>query len=105
MKTTFLHRELKEEIYMFQPEGFAETGKENLVFRLNKSLCGLKQVPRCWYKRFNSFIMTFRYNSLCLDHYAYYKRFDDNDFIILLLCLDDMLVVGHNKYRVQELKE
>ncbi|KAH9722967.1 Integrase catalytic domain-containing protein [Citrus sinensis] len=46
VKTAFLHRELEEEIYMLQPEGFAETGKENLVCRLNKSLYDLKQAPR-----------------------------------------------------------
>ena len=62
VKTAFLHGELEEEIYMLQPEGFAETGKENLVCRLNKSLYGLKQAPRCWYKRFDSFIMSLGYN-------------------------------------------
>ncbi|KAH9715183.1 hypothetical protein KPL71_020951 [Citrus sinensis] len=104
VKTAFLHGELEEEIYMLQPEGFAETGKENLVCRLNKSLYGLKQAPRCWYKRFDSFIMSLGYNRLSSDHCAYYKRFEDNDFIILLLYVDDMLVAGPNKDRVQELK-
>ncbi|KAH9760757.1 Integrase catalytic domain-containing protein [Citrus sinensis] len=104
VKTAFLHGELKEEIYMLQPKGFAETGKENLVCRLNKSLYGLKQAPRCWYKRFDSFIMSFGYNRLSSDHCAYYKRFEDNDFIILLLYVDDMLVAGLNKDRIQELK-
>ncbi|KAH9667565.1 retrovirus-related pol polyprotein from transposon TNT 1-94-like protein [Citrus sinensis] len=104
VKTAFLHGELEEEIYMLQPEGFAETGKENLVCRLNKSLYGLKQVPMCWYKRFDSFIMSLGYNRLSSDHCAYYKRFEDNDFIILLLYVDDMLVAGPNKDRIQELK-
>ncbi|KAH9698769.1 hypothetical protein KPL71_024127 [Citrus sinensis] len=104
VKTAFLHGELKEEIYMLQPEGFAETGKENLVCRLNKSLYDLKQAPRCWYKRFDSFIMSLGYNRLSSDHCVYYKRFKDNDFIILLLYMDDMLVAGPNKDRIQELK-
>ena len=43
MKTAFFCRELEEEIYMLQSEGFAKTGKENLVCRLNKSLYDLKQ--------------------------------------------------------------
>lgn len=64
VKTTFLHGELKEEIYMLQPEGFEEKGKENLVCRLKKSLYGFKQAPRCWYKRFDSFIISFEYNRL-----------------------------------------
>ncbi|KAH9667758.1 Integrase catalytic domain-containing protein [Citrus sinensis] len=89
---------------MLQPEGFAETEKENLVCRLNKSLYYLKQAPMCWYKRFDSFIMSLGYNRLSSDHCAYYKRFEDNDFIILLLYVDDMLVTGPNKDRIQELK-
>ncbi|KAH9671138.1 hypothetical protein KPL70_017236 [Citrus sinensis] len=94
LKTTFLYGELEEEIYMLQPKGFAETGKENLVCRLNKSLYGLKQAPRYWYKRFDSFIISLGYNRLSSDHCAYYKRFKDNDFIILLLYVDDMLVAA-----------
>ena len=46
VKTAFLHGDLKEEIYMEQPERFKIKGKENLVGRLKKSLYGLKQAPR-----------------------------------------------------------
>ena len=45
VKTTFLHGDLDEEIYMYQPKGFKVEGKENLVCRLRKSLYGLKQSP------------------------------------------------------------
>jgi len=42
LKTRFLHGDLKEEIYMQQPQGYEVKGKEKLVWRLKKSLYGLK---------------------------------------------------------------
>ncbi|KAE8703963.1 hypothetical protein F3Y22_tig00110462pilonHSYRG00425 [Hibiscus syriacus] len=104
VKTSFLHGNLEEEIYMLQPKGFEEKEKKNLVCMLNKSLYGLKQVPRCWYKRFDSFIMCLGYNRLNAYPCAYFKRSGDNDFVILLLYVDDMLVAGPNKDHIEELK-
>ncbi|KAL0561698.1 hypothetical protein IC582_002138 [Cucumis melo] len=104
IKTAFLHGDLEEEIYILQPKGFEVKGKENLVCRLNKSLYGLKQAPRCWYKRFDSFILSLGYNRLNADPCAYFKRFGEKNFIVLLLYVDDMLVAGPNKNRIEELK-
>ncbi|GJY77060.1 retrovirus-related pol polyprotein from transposon TNT 1-94 [Tanacetum coccineum] len=104
VKIALLHGNLKEEIYMLQQEGFEQKGKENLVCRLNKSLYGLKQAMRCWYKRFDSFIRSLEYNKRHADPCAYFKRFGNNDFIILMLYVDDMLVAGPNKDRINKLK-
>lgn len=41
-KTTFLHGDLEEEIYMSQLDNFVEKGKENLICKFRKSLYGLK---------------------------------------------------------------
>jgi hypothetical protein len=46
VKTTFLHGDLEEDIYMQQPQGYEVKGKDNLVCRLKKSLYGLKKDPR-----------------------------------------------------------
>ena len=56
VKTTFLHGDLEEEIYMKKPKAFIIKGKEELVCRLEKSLYGLKQSPRMWYHMFESYI-------------------------------------------------
>ena len=49
VKTTFLHGDLEEEIYMTQLEHYVVKGKSYLVCKLKKSLYGLKQSPRMWY--------------------------------------------------------
>ena len=55
VKTLFLHGELEETIYMVQLEGFTQNGHEHLVCKLKKSLYGLKQSLRQWYKSFDSY--------------------------------------------------
>jgi len=46
VKTAFLNGELKEKIYMNQPEGCETTENEHKVCKLIKSLYGLKQPPK-----------------------------------------------------------
>jgi len=61
VKTVFLHGEM-EKIYMKQSEGYIQEGKENKVCLLKKSLYGLKQSPRQWYKRLDSLMIKVKYN-------------------------------------------
>ena len=73
VKMAFLHGDLKEDIYMQQPEGFEEKSKENMVCKLKKSLYGLKQAPREWYHKFHSFMLSQGYK--CSDtHYCLYTK-------------------------------
>ena len=37
------------------------------------------------------------YTKISSDHYVFIKRFDDDDFTILLLYVDDMLIVSHDR--------
>ena len=89
---------------MDQPEGFVESGKDTWVCRLKKSLYGLKQSSRQWYKRFDAFIIAQGYIQSPYDSCVYYKKVEDGSRIYLLLYMDDMLVASKNKAKVQTLK-
>nr|GEZ42912.1 retrovirus-related Pol polyprotein from transposon TNT 1-94 [Tanacetum cinerariifolium] len=50
VKTAFVNGELKEEVYVSQPEGFVDPDHSTHVYRLKKALYWLKQAPRAWSK-------------------------------------------------------
>ena len=104
VKTAFLHGDLEEEIYMSQPDGFKIAGKENWACKLNKSLYGLKQSPRQWYKRFDRFMMETEYTRSQFDHCVYFRKLPDGSFIYLLLYVDDMLIASTSKVEIDKLK-
>jgi hypothetical protein len=43
MKIAFSNGNLEKEVYIWQPQGFLEPWKNNMVYKFNKVLYGLKQ--------------------------------------------------------------
>lgn len=68
---------------------------------LNKSLYGLKQALRQWYKKFEGFAHKEGFFKCNVDHCCFFKRYDSS-YIILLLYVDYVLVVGSN---IDEIKD
>ncbi|GJR40741.1 retrovirus-related pol polyprotein from transposon TNT 1-94 [Tanacetum coccineum] len=58
VKTAFLNGELKEEVYVFQPEGFVDQEYPSHVYKLKKALYGLEQAPRAWYDMLSRFLIS-----------------------------------------------
>nr|GEY80039.1 retrovirus-related Pol polyprotein from transposon TNT 1-94 [Tanacetum cinerariifolium] len=54
MKTVFLNGNLREEVYVSQPDGFVDQNNPNHVYKLKKAL---KQAPRAWYDMLSSFLI------------------------------------------------
>ncbi|KAL2238396.1 UNVERIFIED_CONTAM: Retrovirus-related Pol polyprotein from transposon TNT 1-94 [Sesamum indicum] len=103
VKTAFLHGDLDEHIYMNQPVGFIDKIKSDYVCLLNKSLYGLKQSPRQWNKKFDSFMLSLDFKKSHYDHCLYFKHVD-NTPIFLVLYVDDMLIASPSLHLINNLQ-
>jgi hypothetical protein len=103
VKTTFLHGDMEEEIYMKWPEGFVVKGKKELICKLKKSMYGLKQSPRMWHKKFDTYIPRLGFTRSKEDHCVYFKLIGDH-LIYLVLYVDDMLLIRNNKEIIHDVK-
>jgi hypothetical protein len=93
VKTTFLKREIEEEIYIEQPNGFIIHEKESHVCRLKKALYRLKKAPRPWYARIDGHLMSLGFSKSVVDPNLYYKIVN-GEALILVLYIDDLFLIG-----------
>ncbi|GJT95306.1 retrovirus-related pol polyprotein from transposon TNT 1-94 [Tanacetum coccineum] len=82
VKMDFLNGELKEEVYVSQPEGFVDQDNPSHVYKLKKALYGLKQAPRAWYDMLSSFLISQQF-SKGADDPTLFTRHDGNDILLL----------------------
>ncbi|KAL9254003.1 Retrovirus-related Pol polyprotein from transposon TNT 1-94-like protein [Drosera capensis] len=90
---------------MQQPEKFVEPAKEHWVCKLMRSLYGVKQPSRQWYKRFASFMITHGYSRCEYDPCVYYSFCGDGPIVLLSLYVDDMLIAAKKKKHIIKLKK
>jgi hypothetical protein len=93
-----------ESIYMEQPEGFVQDRNKSFVCKFKKSLYGLRQSLRKWYKKFDSFIVSLNFTRNEYDHCVYFKKLENDIFNNLVLCVDDMLVARKNMVEINMLR-
>jgi len=56
---------------------------------------GLKQSPRMWYHKFDTFIWGLGFTRSKEDHYVYFKLISDR-VIYLFMYVDDILLIRNN---------
>ncbi|WJX45133.1 hypothetical protein P8452_32036 [Trifolium repens] len=88
---------------MQQPEGFVEDNSK--VCLLKKSLYGLKQSPRQWYRRFDEFLLKTDFVRSNYDSCVYMVKRKEKVILYLLLYVDDIHMASSDKHGIQKLKE
>ena len=92
----FLHGNLLETVYMYQPMGFRHPQFPDHVCRLKKSLYGLKQAPRAWYQRFTDFVTTIGFIQSKCDNSLFILRHGP-DTSYLLIYVDDIILTASSE--------
>ena len=93
MKTAFLNDIIKGEVYIEKPEIFVVHGNGSHVCRLKKALYILKQAPRGWYSRIESYLMSLGFTKSDVDSNMYFKVVENHP-LILVLYVDDLFLTG-----------
>eukprot|EP00253_Pinus_taeda_P036728 PITA_36728 len=102
VKTTFMNGTIDEDVYIEQPKGFEENGRDTHVCRLKKALYGLKQAPRAWYARMDAYLLRIGFVKSSTDPNVYIKVVNKEP-IIILLYVDDLFITGVER-RIHECK-
>ncbi|GJS05336.1 retrovirus-related pol polyprotein from transposon TNT 1-94 [Tanacetum coccineum] len=95
VKTAFLNGELKEKVYVSQPEGFVDQDNPSHVYKLKKALYGLKQAPRAWYAMLSSFLISQQFSKGAVDP-TLFTRHAGNDILLVQIYVDDIIFASTN---------
>nr|GEU65272.1 retrovirus-related Pol polyprotein from transposon TNT 1-94 [Tanacetum cinerariifolium] len=90
VKTMFLNGNLREEVYVSQPDGFVDPDNPNHVYKLKKALYGLKQAPRAWYDMLSSFLISQDFSKGSVDLKLFIYR-NGNDLLLVQIYVDDII--------------
>src|SRR4051812_7375456 len=90
VKSAFLNGYIDEEVYVHQPPGFEDSKSPEHVFKLKKSLNGLKQAPRAWYERLSSFLLDNGFTRGQVDKTLFCKT-SKKDILICQIYVDDII--------------
>ncbi|GJV16040.1 retrovirus-related pol polyprotein from transposon TNT 1-94 [Tanacetum coccineum] len=95
VKTAFLNVELKEEVYVSQPEGFIDQDNPLHVYKLKKALYDLKQAPRAWYDMLSSFLISKHFSKGVVDPTLFTWQ-AGNNLLLVQIYVDDIIFTSTN---------
>lgn len=64
----------------------------------------MKQTPRAWNKRTDSFLTKLDFNKCTLENEVYVKESNEQNQVIMCLYVDDLLVIGSNEDELTKFK-
>ncbi|XP_048431496.1 uncharacterized mitochondrial protein AtMg00810-like [Pyrus x bretschneideri] len=85
---------------MTQPQGLVDVDHPEYVYKLQRSLYGLKQALRPWDERFTKVLLSLGFKSSYVD-LSLFMKFNGQSIVVLLLYVDDIILTGSVESHVQ----
>jgi hypothetical protein len=101
VKSAFLNRPIKEEVYVEQPLSFEDSEYPSHVYKLSKALYGLKQALRAWYECLIDFLITNGFKVGKADR-TLFTKIIVKDLFICKIYVDDIIFGSTNKSSCEE---
>ena len=103
VRNAFLHGDLKKEIFMSPPPGlFPPFSVE--VFRLKRSLYGLKQALQAWFEKFRTTLLDFIFTQSQYDSSLFFCK-TAIGIVIFLVYVDDIVITGSDLQLIEQLQQ
>ncbi|GJR04078.1 putative ribonuclease H-like domain-containing protein [Tanacetum coccineum] len=98
VKSAFLYGKIEEEVYVYQPPGFADPEFPNRVYKVEMALYGLYQAPRAWYETLSTYLLDNGFQKGQIDKTLFIKRVKSN--ILLVQVYVDDIIFGSTKKKL-----
>jgi hypothetical protein len=101
VESVFLNGPIKEEVYVDQPPGFEDDMYPSHVYKLSKTLYGLKQSPRAWHECLKDFLIS---NSFKVGkaNPTLFTNTCDEDLFVYQIYVDDIIFGSTNQKSYEE---
>ena len=75
--------------------GFVEDS--SIVYKILRSLYGLKKGPWAWYEKMNSFFLSLEFSQCHYDPIVYVQHLGDK-LLIVVLYVDDLIITSNSSF-------
>nr|DAD41107.1 TPA_asm: hypothetical protein HUJ06_015430 [Nelumbo nucifera] len=104
VKSTFLHGELSEEVFVEQPRGYEQKDNPHKIYKLKKALYGLKQAPRAWFNRIEAHLVNEGFERCHSENTLFVKTSKGGKILIVSLYVDDLIFTRNDESMFYEFK-
>ena len=101
--TAFLYGDVKEEIYMDQPDGFEHKRHGEKKCLLHKALYGTKQAAREWNNRLNAHLEDQGFSRSVADLCVYVRQ-SEIEFSLVIIHVDDLMLFARSQEHIEMIK-